>query len=135
VSSFLAYNYQAGNPSGWAWSFLVATDNGNGTATMLKFDYVYGSSGTQLGMAGATGVVTGDYSTILSSTTTAVFIDMLVLGQTTVLDFFMDDYYLADNDAGVAIKIQAIPEPSTIALFASAVAIFFAPRSVRRSAR
>jgi len=133
--NFLAYNFQAGNPSGWAWSFLVATDNGNGTGTMLKFDYAAGTNSTQLGKAGETGIVTGDYSTILPSTTTAGFIDTLVLGQTTVLDFFIDDYYLPDNDGGVAIKIVAMPEPRTIALFASAVVSFFALRSVRRSAR
>lgn len=121
--SFLAYNYQAGNPTGWAWSFLVATDNGNGTGTMLKFDYVPGNSGTQAGMAGFTGVQTFDYSTLLSGTSTAGFIDTLTLSQTTTLDFFTDDYYLADNAAGVALSIQAIPEPSTIAMLGSAVAV------------
>ena len=34
-STFLAWNFEAGNANGFAWSFLIATDNGNGTGTML----------------------------------------------------------------------------------------------------
>jgi len=110
-STFLAYNFQAGNPSGWAWSFLLATDNGNGTGTMLKADYVPGSFTTQGLAASATGIQTFSYSTLLPSPSTAGFIDSLTLSKTTTLDFFIDDSGLQDNSAGVALQIA--PEPST----------------------
>jgi hypothetical protein len=60
---------------GWAWAFLVATDNGNGTGTMLKADFVNGTFATQALAASATGIQTFDYLTLLPSTSTAGFTD------------------------------------------------------------
>jgi hypothetical protein len=112
--NFTAWNFEASNPSGWAWSFLVATDNGNGTGTMLKGDFVNATFPTQAAAASATGVQTFTYSTLLPGTSTAGFIDTLVLSQTTTLDFFSDDFFLSDNAGGVALQI--VPEPATALL-------------------
>lgn len=128
--TFLAWNFEAANPNGFAWSFLVATDNGNGTGTMLKGDFVNAVFPTLAAAASATGVQTFSYSTLLPGTSTASFIDTLTLSQTTTLDFFSDDNILSDNSNGIALDIEAIPEPSTLLLVGAGFA-FMAVR-VRR---
>ncbi len=120
--TFLAWNFEAGNPNGFAWSFLVATDNGNGTGTMLKGDFVNGTFPTLAAAASATGLETFSYSTLLPGTSTAGFIDTLTLSKMTTLDFFSDDNFLGDNSNGVALKIEAVPEPATLLLVGAGVA-------------
>ena len=121
--AFLAWNFEAGNPSGFAWSFLVATDNGNGTGTMLKGDFVNSTFPTLTAAASATGVQTFNYSTLLPSTLTAGFIDSMTLSKTTTLDFFSDDNFLSDNANGVALDVEAIPEPGTVSLLGVGVGL------------
>jgi len=127
--TFLAYDFQTGNPTAWAWAFLVATDNGNGTGTMLKADYVNGTFVSQAAAASATGIQTFSYSTLLPSTSTAGFVDTLTLSQTTTLDFFIDDFALSDNSAGVALQI--VPEPSSVVLLAAGIGWMAAIRRPR----
>jgi hypothetical protein len=130
-ASFLAFNFELANPSGWAWNFMVATDNGDGTGTLIKGDFVSGTASTKALMAGMTGVQTFDYTTLLPGTSTAGFIDTLVLSKTTTLNFFIDDGFLPDNAAGVSLDIALAspppptsdtPEPSSFVLLSSGVA-------------
>jgi len=125
--NFLAFDFEAANASGWAWNFMVATDNGNGTGTLIKGDFVSGTASTQALMAGKTGVQTFDYNTVLPGTSTAGFTDTLVLSRTTTLDFFIDDGFLPDNAAGVSLDINptssaTVPEPSSVVLLCTVVA-------------
>ncbi|HBZ72425.1 MAG TPA: hypothetical protein DEP35_22895 [Deltaproteobacteria bacterium] len=53
---------------------------------------------------------------MLPATSTAGFVDTLTLSQTTTLDFFVDDFLLPDNAGGVALNIEAVPEPATLLL-------------------
>ena len=126
---FSAWNFE-GYPStgNWVWSFIVAADNGSGTAgTVILDDYIGGTVsqpsgiyGTQALAAGATGIST--YSdltstpTLLSGTSTAGFVDSFTLPTTTTLDFLIDDYILSDNGGGAALNISpatGVPEPSS----------------------
>jgi hypothetical protein len=113
------------------WSFLIGADHGNGTATVLKDDYISGIYSTQAGAAGATGITTWDGvsgvpANLLPGTSTAGFVDTLNLASTTTLDFFIDDYFLPDNGGGVALSIEptstAAPEPSTLLLLGAGLA-------------
>lgn len=45
------------------------------------------------------------------------------LSKTTTLDFFSDDKFLSDNANGVALDIEAIPEPGTVSLVGVGVAL------------
>jgi hypothetical protein len=121
--TFEAWNFE-GFPSSpnWVWSFLIGSDNGNGTATILKSDYVSGVFSTPDLAAAATGITTWDWQTQLSGTSTKGFHDTLTLGATTTLDFFIDDYFLPDNGGGVALDIKPIspvPLPAGLPLFAA----------------
>lgn len=115
TGNFSAWNFEGyPNSPNWVWSFLIGADNGNGTATILKSDYVNGVFSTQALAAGATGTTTWDWQTQLSGTSTAGFNDTLTLNTTTTLDFFIDDYFLPDNGGGVALNIQqtsGVPGP------------------------
>src|SRR5213079_1863701 len=51
-----------------AWSFLIARDNGNGTATILKSDYMSLVAATQALAAGATGSTSFAFDKPLSAT-------------------------------------------------------------------
>jgi hypothetical protein len=133
--SFQAWNFEAANPNGFAWSFLVATDNGNGTGTMLKADFVNAVFPTLSAAASATGVQTFSYSTLLSGTSTAGFVDTLTLGKTTTLDFFSDDNFLSDNSNGVALDIEATPEPDTALLVGTGLAGLVAATARRQQRR
>ena len=141
--NFLAFNFQAGNSSGWAWNFMVATDNGNGTGTLIKGDFVNGTASTQALMAGMTGVTTFDYNTVLPGTSTAGFTDTLVLNSTTTLDFLIQDGFLSDNAAGVSIDISptgpaGVPEPSSLVFLSLGVAglgVIVRKQNTKQSAR
>jgi hypothetical protein len=132
--AFLAWNFEIVVPGSWVWSFLVATDNGNGTGTMLKSDFVNGLFPTQAAAASASGVQTFDYSTLLPSSSTAGFIDTLTLSKTTTLDFFSDDSFLLAHSFGVALDIEPIPEPNTLLLVGAGVAGVFAVKARRQLA-
>jgi hypothetical protein len=117
-----AWNFEGYPSSGnWVWSFVMAADNGSGTAgTVILDDYIAGVYATQALAAGATGIDTYDDLTLLSGTSTAGFVDSFTLASTTTLDFMIDDYDLGDNGGGVSLDItpagSGVPEPSTVVL-------------------
>jgi hypothetical protein len=123
TGTFSAWNFQ-GYPTtaNWVWSFIMAADNGSGTAgTVILDDYIAGTYSTQTAAAGATGIMTYDNLTVLSGTSTAGFVDSFALATTTTLDFLIDDYILSDNGGGVALNITAtsgVPEPASFLLVA-----------------
>lgn len=135
--TYSAWNFE-GYPDSpnWAWSYIIGSDNGNGTATILQTGGVNATEPTQAQMAGLTGTTTSSYQTLLSGTSTAGFTNTLTLGSTTTLDFFIDDGYLGDNGGGVALNIQPVsttptptptppsnvPEPASIAVLSMALA-------------
>jgi hypothetical protein len=117
-----AWNFEGYPSSGnWVWSFVMAADNGSGTAgTVILDDYIAGVYATQALAAGATGIDTYDDLTLLSGTSTAGFVDSFTLESTTTLDFMIDDYDLGDNGGGVSLDItpagSGVPEPSNVVL-------------------
>ena len=120
--SYLAFNFQAGNAIGWAWNFIVASDNGNSTATVIDYYGACCSERTQLAIASKTGTYSEDYFGRLAGTSTAGFIASLTLSQTTTLDFGIVDYYLPDNAGGVSLNIAPVPEPAAVWLLTWAFA-------------
>ncbi len=66
-SNFTAFNVQAGRVDAWGWAFIVAADNGNGTATTIN-TYAIDQrrsdlcclATTQLGEASKTGITALD---------------------------------------------------------------------------
>ncbi len=115
---YSAWNFE-GYPTSqnWVWSFVMAADNGSGTAgTVILDDYIAGVYASQSAASGATGISTYDDLTALSGTSTAGFVDQFVLASTTTVDFLIDDYDLSDNGGGVALditQINGVPEPSS----------------------
>jgi len=141
---YSAWNFE-GYPTStnWVWSFVMAADNGTGTAgTVILDDYIGGTTGvyaTQALAAGATGILTYDDLTVLSGTSTAGFTDMFTLSSTTTLDFIVDDYGLYDNGGGVALQITpattGTPEPASVGLTLAGLAgLAVARRRARRRA-
>ncbi len=138
--------YSAWNFSGgWVWSFGISD---HATNTVLETGFVAGGSAHPSGIypnqgeaAGATDVSTfreiaGPTAYALSATSTAGFIDTLTLSQTTTLDFFTLDYYVPDNQGGVALtltSVQDVPEPEGLAfLCVSALVLRHLSRGARR---
>lgn len=112
---FLAWNVQAGRPDAWAWAFIIAADNGNGTATTINtyaIDERYTDlcclATTQLGEASKTGVTAtdGTGATVPGVTSTANFQVTFTLTATTVVDFAAVDYYPPDNAGGMALDVS-----------------------------
>jgi len=137
---YSAWNFE-GYPTStnWVWSFVMAADNGTGTAgTVILDDYIAGVYNTQALAAGATGIATYDDLTVLSGTSTAGFTDMFTLSSTTTLDFMIDDYILDDNGGGVALQITpatGTPEPASVGLTLAGLAgLAVARRRARRRA-
>jgi hypothetical protein len=64
-------------------------------------------------------------SVIAASTSTAGFRDRFTLTKTTTLDLYVDDWNwgLSDNYGGVALNIQAIPEPGAAAMMLAGLAV------------
>ena len=95
--------------------FVIATDNGNNTANVLKVDWVNVQASTQAAVAGATNVASHSFGNVLNpSTSVAAFFDTFSLPATTTLDFFITDGALSDNLGGVALNINpiaAVPGP------------------------
>jgi hypothetical protein len=112
TGNYSGWNFEGYPSSGnWVWSFMIGSDHGNGTATVLNDDYIAGIFSTQAAAAGAT-TTTWDGNDQLPGTTTAAFYDTLNLPVTTTLDFFIDDYILSDNGGGVALNIQPLSTSS-----------------------
>lgn len=147
--SYSAWNFE-GYPDSpnWTWSYIIAADNGNGTATIVQTGGVNAIEPTQAQMAALTGTTTSSYQILLSGTSTAGFTNTLTLSSTTTLDFFIDDGYLPDNGGGVALNIQpvlttptppppapsTVPEPTSFALLGTAFAGAIL-RQIKRSDR
>jgi hypothetical protein len=115
TGNFSAWNFNTSMSPAWVWSFVIATDNGNNTANVLKVDWVDVNATTQAGAAGATNVASHSFGNILNpSTSVAAFSDTFTLTTTTTLDFFIIDGFLPDNLGGVALNIDpiaAVPGP------------------------
>ncbi|GJG85394.1 hypothetical protein tb265_05750 [Gemmatimonadetes bacterium T265] len=112
--TFTAWTYN----SPWLWSFGAADA---ATGTIVLEDYIGQTYATQAAAAGATGVQTYDGARLLPGTSTAGFTDTFTLAATTTLDFYILDYYPADNAGGVSVAITPVgattaPEPATWAL-------------------
>jgi len=115
TGNFSAWNFNTSDPNPWVWSFVIATDNGNNTANVLKVDWVNVQASTQAAVAGATNVASHSFGNVLNpSTSVAAFFDTYSLPATTTLDFFITDGALSDNLGGVALNINpiaAVPGP------------------------
>ena len=115
TGNFSAWNFNTSDPNPWVWSFVIATDNGNNTANVLKVDWVNVQASTQAAVAGATNVASHSFGNVLNpSTSVAAFFDTFSLPATTTLDFFITDGALSDNLGGVALNINpiaAVPGP------------------------
>ena len=115
TGNFSAWNFNTSQSPAWVWSFVIATDNGNNTANVLKVDWVDVNATTQAGAAGATNVASHSFGNVLNpSTSVAAFFDTFSLPATTTLDFFIIDGALSDNLGGVALNINpiaAVPGP------------------------
>jgi hypothetical protein len=117
--TYSAWRFNDSGGDNWAWSFVIAADDGGNTATVLDVGYAGGVWASQAAAAGATGIKTYRFNTVLSSTTVAGYTDTFTLASTTKLDFFIIDYYLPDNAGGVALNItplSTVPEPATWAM-------------------
>ena len=115
TGNFSAWNFNTSMSPAWVWSFVIATDNGNNTANVLKVGWVDVNATTQAGAAGATNVASHSFGNVLNpSTSVAAFFDTFTLSATTTLDFFIIDGFLPDNLGGVALNINpiaAVPGP------------------------
>jgi hypothetical protein len=121
---FSAWNYQGvglASTSHWVWSFVIAEHGGR----IIEDVYVNAVTDSQAAMATLTGVATYNGNVVVSpSTSTALFKDQFTLTKTTTLDLYVDDWNwgLSDNYGGVALNIQAIPEPGAAALMLAGLA-------------
>ena len=116
TGNFSAWNFNTSQSPAWVWSFVIATDNGNNTANVLKVDWVEVNATTQAGAAGATNVASHSFGNVLNpSTSVAAFSDTFTLSATTTLDFFIIDGILPDNLGGVALNINLATVPGPIA--------------------
>jgi len=116
TGNFSAWNFNTSQSPAWVWSFVIATDNGNNTANVLKVDWIDVNATTQAGAAGATNVASHSFGNVLNpSTSVAAFSDTFTLSATTTLDFFIIDGILPDNLGGVALNINLATVPGPIA--------------------
>ena len=115
TGNYSAWNFNTSN-GGWVWSFVIASDNGNNTANVLKVGWVDVNAPTQAAAAGATNVASHSFGNVLNpSTSVAAFFDTFSLATTTTLDFFIIDGFLPDNLGGVALNIDPVGVPGPIA--------------------
>jgi len=126
-------NYSAwrfdGGATDWAWSYVIASDNGNNTANVVKVGYFNAVLPDQNTWQNATNLDSfyWDNGAHLVSTSIATvnYHDTFSLAATTVLDFFIIDGFLPDNAGGVALEITpigAVPIPAALPLFLTAIA-------------
>jgi len=123
-----AWNFQAGNPTAWAWHWKVLFDDGSDGSTVNPSNYssllIADVDPTQ---AFSTELAAANFG---ASTTPTV----ITLSQTTTLDFIVNDNELGDNAGGVSLDVActsgaclggtapSTPEPSTFMLLASGLA-------------
>jgi hypothetical protein len=138
---YSAWRYDGG-ASDWAWNYVIASDNGNNTANVVKVGYMTRASGG-LTSPGAWESATDldsyywDNGAHLVSTgiSEADYYDTFTLSAATTLDFFVVDGYMNDNAGGVSLNITRTPIPATLPLFGTAVAgLAFAARRRTRNA-
>ncbi len=123
--------YSAWNFSGgWVWNWVIATDNNDGTGDVFRVGYSGYVYGTQSAAAAAHD---GNYFGLGGPAAPLVdptggpdnFSETFTLLATTKLDFFVMDYYMPDNNGGVALNIDAVatPLPATLPLFAGGLGV------------
>ncbi|HVO02112.1 MAG TPA: hypothetical protein VMT54_07920 [Candidatus Cybelea sp.] len=141
VGNYSAFRFDGGSAD-WAWNYVIASDNGNGTANIIKAAGLGGVLPSQTAWQNATGLTSYYYDNGLQTVATNIaavdYLDTFTLSTATVVDFFVIDYYLPDNAGGIALnitKVAATPIPAALPLFATALAAFgFAARRRRAPA-
>jgi hypothetical protein len=142
LSNYSAFRFDGGG-SDWAWNYVIASDNGNNTANVVKVGYLAGVLPSQSAWQSATGLQSFYWDNgahlVDGNVATTGYRDTFTLGSTTTLDFFVIDGFLSDNAGGIALNIApvaATPIPATLPLFASALGVLgFAARRRRRDAK
>lgn len=97
--SFTGWRYDSGPD--WTWSFVIANDANDAVVA-------YADCGATLTSQAA----------VAALPATQNVVDTFDLPVPTTLDFMIRDYFLPDNAGGVALNVQFVPEPGTLALFA-----------------
>jgi hypothetical protein len=117
-----AWNFEAGNPTAWAWHWKVLFDDGSDGSTVDPANYssllIADVDPTQ---AFSTELAAANFGAATTPT-------VITLSKTTTLDFVVNDNQLGDNAGGVSLAVactsgacltvpgSAAPEPSTLAL-------------------
>ena len=135
LSNHSAFRFDGGSTD-WAWNYVIASDNGNNTANVVKVGYLGGVLPSQSAWQSATGLQSFFWDNgahlVQNNVATVGYRDTFSLAATTTLDFFIIDGFLADNAGGVALNIAplaATPIPATLPLFAAALGMLgFAAR-------
>jgi len=128
VNNYSAWRFDGG-ATDWAWNYVIASDNGNNTANVIKAGGLGGVLPSQSDWQNATGLNSyyWDNGEHLVSTNIATtqYRDTFTLASATTLVFFMIDGYLPDNAGGIALNINAVattPIPAGLPLFLTAIA-------------
>jgi hypothetical protein len=132
-----AWNFEAGNGTGWVWNYTALFDDGTDGATISPANYqahILFNVNAPVADRRSTEQEAAAFGAATAPQTFTV-------DKTTTIDFVANDYYLADNAGGVSltydtVSAAAVPEPSTWALMTLGVlALGAALRSARQDER
>ena len=106
-----SWNFEAGNPTAWAWHWKVLYDDGDDGATIDPSNYashlIADVDPTEAFSTAAAAALFGYNTAPLQ----------IALSSTTTLDFVVNDYYLPDNAGGVSLDVHdessSVPEAPT----------------------
>lgn len=121
-----AWNFEGGNPTAWAWHWKMLKDDGSNGSTINTSNY----ASFLLADVDSTEAFSSESAAAQFGYATAP--TEFTLTTTMLLDFVVNDYYLADNAGGVSLNIACtggpcrqpvnpVPEPSGPGLFALGV--------------
>ncbi len=132
-----AWNFEAGNGTGWVWNYTALFDDGADGAAIGPSNYVANTLfnvDAPVADRRSTEQEAADFG---ASTAAQTF----TVNKTTTIDFVVNDYYLSDNAGGISLIYDtagavAIPEPSTWALMSLGVlALGAISRAARRQGK